>query len=120
MRALADYAPTAQVMAVVKADAYGHGLVPSAQAAIAGGARWLGVAQVPEAIALRAAVPASAARVLTWLYAPGAPLAAALEADVDLSVHAGWALAEVVAAARETGRVARVHLKVDTGLGATD
>ncbi|SDS80560.1 alanine racemase [Paraoerskovia marina] len=117
VRALADYAPTAQVMAVVKADAYGHGLVPSAQAAIAGGARWLGVAQVPEAIALRAAVPASAARVLTWLYAPGAPLAAALEADVDLSVHAGWALAEVVAAARETGRVARVHLKVDTGLG---
>ncbi|ROS76824.1 alanine racemase [Cellulomonas sp. PhB143] len=118
VRALASAAPTAHVMAVVKADAYGHGLVPSARAALAGGATWLGVAQVPEAVALRTAgVAPCEARVLTWLYAPGAPLAAALAADVDVSVHAGWALAEVVAAARATGRTARVHLKVDTGLG---
>ncbi|WP_286219359.1 alanine racemase [Paraoerskovia sediminicola] len=116
--ALAGHAPSAQVMAVVKADAYGHGLVPSARAALAGGATWLGAAQVPEALALRAAgITPSDARVLTWLYAPGAPLDAALEADVDVSVHAAWALDEVVAAARATGRTARVHLKVDTGLG---
>lgn len=113
--ALAAHAPTAQVMAVVKADAYGHGLVPSATAALAGGATWLGAAQVPEALALRRA--GIGARVLTWLYAPGAPLREAVEADVDLSVAAPWALDEVVAAARAAGRPARVHLKVDTGLG---
>ncbi len=55
VRSLATHAPTAQVMAVVKADAYGHGLVPSARAALAGGATWLGTAQVGEALALRAA-----------------------------------------------------------------
>lgn len=108
-------APSAQVMAVVKADGYGHGLVPSARAALAGGATWLGAAQVPEALALRAA--GLEARVLTWLYAPGAPLAEAVAADVDVSVSASWALDEVVTGARTAGRTARVHLKVDTGLG---
>jgi alanine racemase len=114
-RTLGDLAPTAQVMAVVKADAYGHGLLPVARAALEGGATWLGVAQVSEALALRAGGIRS--RVLTWLYAPGAPLADAVAADVDLSVAAPWALREVEAAARSTGRTARVHLKVDTGLG---
>ncbi|MGN8246939.1 alanine racemase [Cellulomonas soli] len=116
VRSLAAHAPTAQVMAVVKADAYGHGLVPSARAAIAGGATWLGTAQVCEALELRRAGVLDV-RVLTWLYAPGAPLREAVEADVDVSVAAAWALDEVVAAARAAGRTARVHLKVDTGLG---
>jgi alanine racemase len=115
VRTLAAHAPTAQVMAVVKADAYGHGLLPCARAAVAGGATWLGAAQPDEALALRAG--GLTARILTWLYAPGAPLAELLEADVDVSVAAPWALDEVVAAARRTGRTARVHLKVDTGLG---
>lgn len=114
-RTLGDLAPTAQVMAVVKADAYGHGLVPVARAALQGGATWLGVAQLGEALALREA--GITARVLTWLYAPGAPLTEAVAADVDLSVAAPWALQEVAASARVTGRTARVHLKVDTGLG---
>ncbi len=112
---LAARAPSAQVMAVVKADGYGHGLVPSARAALAGGASWLGAAHVSEALALRAA--GLDARILTWLYAPGAPLAEAVAADVDVSVSAPWALDEVVAGARQVGRTARVHLKVDTGLG---
>jgi len=116
VRALAAHAPTAQVMAVVKADAYGHGLVPSALAALEGGATWLGTAQVPEALHLRRA-GVTGVRVLSWLYAPGAPLREAVEADVDLSVASRWALDDVVAAAREAGRTARVHLKVDTGLG---
>ena len=116
VRSLAAHAPTAQVMAVVKADAYGHGLVPVARAALAGGATWLGTAQVAEALELRAAGIVGP-RVLTWLYAPGAPLAEALAADVDVSVAAPWAVDEVVAAARVTGRTARVHLKIDTGLG---
>lgn len=114
--ALAGYASTAQVMAVVKADAYGHGLVPVARAAVEGGATWLGTAQVSEALALRAAGVVGP-RILAWLYAPGAPLREAIEADVDLSVAAPWAVGAVVAAAREAGRSARVHLKVDTGLG---
>jgi len=115
VRSLAAHAPTAQVMAVVKADAYGHGLLPVSRAAMEAGATWLGVAQLGEALELRAA--GITARVLTWLYAPGAPLDQAVAADVDLSVAAPWALDEVVAAARAVGRTARVHLKVDTGLG---
>jgi alanine racemase len=114
--ALTGFARGAQVMAVVKADAYGHGLVPVARAALAGGATWLGTAQVTEALALRAAGLVGP-RVLAWLYAPGAPLREAVAADVDLSVAAPWAVDEVVAAARAAGRTARVHLKVDTGLG---
>ncbi|WP_149204246.1 alanine racemase [Actinotalea subterranea] len=115
VRTLRDLASPAAVMAVVKADAYGHGLVPSARAALAGGATWLGVAQATEALELRAAGVQS--RILTWLYAPGAPLDRLVAADVDVSVPAGWALLEVVEAARATGRTARIHVKVDTGLG---
>lgn len=114
--ALADRAAGgAQVMAVVKADAYGHGLVPSARAALAGGATWLGVAQVDEALALRSA--GVTAPLLAWLFRPGCDLAPAVAAGIDLAVAAPWALAEVVAAARASGYPARVHLKVDTGLG---
>ncbi|MGY1721777.1 alanine racemase [Blastococcus sp. SYSU DS0533] len=102
------------LMAVVKADGYGHGLVPAARAALAGGADQLGVAVVGEALALRAA--GVTAPVLAWLNGPGADIAAALAADVEVSVNATWGLAEVVAAARATGRTARLHLFVDTGL----
>ena len=116
VRSLAAHAPTAQVMAVVKADGYGHGLLPTATAALAGGATWLGTAQVDEALAMRRGGIVDA-RILTWLYAPGAPLQDAVEADVDVSVSAPWALAELAAAARAAGRPARAHLKVDTGLG---
>jgi alanine racemase len=106
---------TAEVMAVVKADGYGHGMVPCARAALAGGATWLGVATLDEALALRAA--GVTAPVLAWLLGPGLPLADGVAADVDLSVAARPQLAELVAAARRTGRCARVHLKVDSGLG---
>ena len=108
------------LMAVVKADGYGHGLVPSARAALAGGADALGVAVIEEALALRAA--GVTAPLLAWLNAPGEDFAAALASDVEVSVNATWGVDEVVAAARATGRTARLHLKVDTGLsrgGAT-
>ena len=107
---------SAELMAVVKADGYGHGLVPSAQAAVEGGASWLGTALLDEALALRAA-GLSEPRVLAWLIGPGEAWADGLRADVDLSVNATWALEEVLAAARETGLTARLHLKVDSGLG---
>ena len=108
------------LMAVVKADGYGHGMLPAARAALAGGADALGVAVIEEALALRAA--GITAPVLAWLNGPGEDYAAALAADVEVSVNAEWGLAEVVDAARATGRAARVHLFADTGLsreGAT-
>ncbi len=107
-------AGAAEVMAVVKADAYGHGIVPVSRTALAAGATWLGVAQLGEALELRAA--GIEAPLLTWIYGPGAPLAEALTADLDLSASASWALDELAAAARVTGRAARVHLKADTGM----
>src|SRR5690606_24068236 len=109
-------AGSAQVMGVVKADAYGHGLAPAARAALAGGATWLGAAQTREALAVRAAV-GPGPRVLTWLYSPGAPFAGLVREDVDVAVAGAWALDELADAARAVGRAARVHLKVDTGLG---
>jgi alanine racemase len=105
---------TAEVMAVVKGDGYGHGLVPSARAALRGGASWLGVATLGEALALREAD--ISAPILAWLIAPGLPLDPAVAATVDLSAATPALLAEIVAAARRTGRAARVHLKLDTGL----
>ncbi|HEV7871864.1 MAG TPA: alanine racemase [Modestobacter sp.] len=108
------------LMAVVKADGYGHGLVPAARAVLAGGADALGVAVIEEALALRAA--GVSAPLLAWLNGPSEDYAAALAADVEVSVNAEWALAEVVDAARATGTTARVHLFADTGLsreGAT-
>ncbi|MFP5345422.1 MAG: alanine racemase [Actinomycetes bacterium] len=118
--ALVEHARGAAVMAVVKGDGYGHGAVPCARAALRGGATWLGVAQLSEAVALRAA--GIDAPLLTWLYAPDQDLAPAVASGVDLSVAAPWALDAVVGAARATGRTAGIHLKVDTGLargGAT-
>ncbi|MCF2530106.1 alanine racemase [Yinghuangia soli] len=108
-------AGSAEVMAVVKADAYGHGMVACARAAQQAGASWLGTAIPGEALRLRRA--GLDGRILTWLWVPGDPFAEAVEADVDISVSALWALREVEDAARATGRTARVHLKADTGLG---
>jgi len=114
---LAERAATrsAATMAVVKADGYGHGLVPSARAALAGGATWLGAATIAEALELRAA--AIDTPMLSWLNAPGSDFAPAVAADVDLGVPSIRVLTDVVAAAGRAGRTARVHLKVDTGLG---
>jgi len=118
VRSLAGHAPGAAVMAVVKADGYGHGMLPVARAALAGGATWLGTAVPAEALALRAGGIAPAdARVLTWLATPGAPFDRLVAAGVDVGVAAPWALDEVAAGARAAGEPARVHLKVDTGLG---
>ncbi|MEU3461569.1 alanine racemase [Streptomyces sp. NPDC006733] len=115
VRALRGRAPGAGLMAVVKADAYGHGAVPCARAALEAGATWLGTATPEEALALRAA--GLGGRLLCWLWTPGGPFRAAIEADIDVTVSAMWALREVCAAAGAAGRPARVQLKADTGLG---
>lgn len=105
---------TAQVMAVVKGDGYGHGMLPVARAALSGGATWLGVCTLDEAFGLRDA--GLSAPVLAWLWLPGQPVARAIAADVDLSVASLSQLTAVTAGAREAGRAARIHLKIDTGL----
>jgi alanine racemase len=114
VRRLAAAASPAKVMAVVKADAYGHGAVPVARAALEAGASWLGVAHISEALALRAA--GIEAPMLAWLHTTESNFGAAVAAGVDIGCS-GWELDRIVAAAREQERPARVHLKVDTGLG---
>ncbi|NUV54956.1 alanine racemase [Streptomyces coelicolor] len=119
LRTLRERAPRAALMAVVKADGYGHGAAPCARAAVEAGATWLGAATPQEALALRepgSGVPDDV-RVMCWLWTPGGPWREAVEADIDVSVSGFWALDEVVAAARAAGRPARVQLKADTGLG---
>lgn len=118
VRALRALAPDAALMAVVKSDAYGHGAVPCARAAVEAGATWVGTATPEEALALRASagLPPQV-RVMCWLWTPGGPWREAVEADVDVSVSAMWALREAVEAARAAGVPARVQLKADTGLG---
>ncbi|MCL6673742.1 alanine racemase [Streptomyces panaciradicis] len=115
VRTLRALAPGAQLMAVVKSEAYGHGAVRCARAAVEAGAGWLGTATPEEALALRrAGLPG---RIMCWLWTPGGPWREAVEADIDVSVSGMWALAEVTAAARAAGIPARVQLKADTGLG---
>ncbi len=104
----------AATMAVVKADGYGHGAVDVAEAALQAGASALGVCSVDEALALRHG--GIDAPVLAWLHAPGENLAAGVAAGIDLGVYSMGQLDTAAAAAAATGRTARVHLKVDTGL----
>ncbi|MFD5568133.1 alanine racemase [Streptomyces cadmiisoli] len=118
VRALRALAPGAALMAVVKSDAYGHGALPCARAAVEAGATWLGTATPEEALALRASgeLPADV-RIMCWLWTPQGPWREAIEAGLDVSVSGMWALREVAEAAREAGRPALIQLKADTGLG---
>ena len=100
-------------MVVVKARGYGHGAVPSARAAVEGGADWLGVVDVAEALALRAAdiqVP-----ILAWMHDAAADFAAAVGAGVDIGVSSVAQLERVAEASAPL--LPMLHLKVDTGLG---
>jgi len=115
VRLLCDHVRGSQVMAVVKQDAYGHGAVHCARAAIEGGATWLGVAHLPEALRLREA--GLTAPVLCLTAVPGEDHEAAIGAGVDLTAGSAGQVADVItAAARAVGKPARVQLKADTGL----
>lgn len=103
-----------EVIAVVKADGYGHGAVRSAIAALAGGATRLGVADVSEAIALRRA--GIDAPVLAWLHAPGASFVEAAGLGIELGISSVDQLVAAASAAT-ADRAVGVHLKVETGLG---
>ena len=114
VRTLADLVAPAQMMTVVKADGYGHGMVECGRAARQAGAAWLGVATLDEALALRAA--GDTGRLLGWLTVPGEDYGPALAADVDVTAYTRAELDEIATAARRAGLVARVQLKADTGL----
>jgi alanine racemase len=116
--ALRAYVPGSQVMAVVKADGYGHGMLPAARAALAGGASWLGVADTAEAVTLRRA---GIAVPMLCLMAFGDPLEAVRQ-RVDLTAGSAAFATTIAAAAGRAGVRARLQLKADTGLsrgGAT-
>jgi alanine racemase len=111
--ALRAYVPGSQVMAVVKAGGYGHGMLPAARAALAGGATWLGVADMTEAAALRAA---GVAVPVLCLMAFGEPLEAVRQ-RIDLTAGSAAFAARIAGAAAQAGVQARLQLKADTGLG---
>ena len=113
LRRCAD--PRAKVMAVVKADGYGHGAVEVARMALANGAEWLGVARLPEAVPLREAgfdVP-----ILVFGYTPPAEAGRLIDLDLRQSVYSAAAARAYSAVAAALGQRIRVHLKVDTGMG---
>ncbi|MCR2811103.1 MULTISPECIES: alanine racemase [unclassified Microbacterium] len=105
----------AQLMLIVKDDAYGHGLTAVVTRAAAEGVVWFGAFDVREALRTRAAVGPKA-RVFSWLTVGADEITAALAADIDLGVGDAGFLEDIAAAARTAGAPARVHLKIDTGL----
>lgn len=114
--ALAERLAPARLKCVVKANAYGHGIDIVAPALFAAGWREFCVATIGEALQLREILGEEAA-ILAWLYGPESDLDGALAAGIELGVSTVESLPRLQAAARRTGHTARLHLKVDTGLG---
>ncbi|MDF2722786.1 MAG: alanine racemase, partial [Paenibacillus sp.] len=106
--------PRTSLMAVVKANGYGHGAVEAAQAALEAGADRLGVAVVDEALQLRAA--GIDRPILVLGYTSPSAVRPAVEHDVAVTVYSGEVLEALVAAAQSLGKIARMHLKLDTGM----
>jgi alanine racemase len=103
-----------QVMAVVKANGYGHGAVKTARAALRGGAKWLGVARVEEALELRDAGIDEAILVLG--FTPLERTIEAIEYDISLTIWNSQQLNIISKQAMKMGKSGRVHLKIDTGM----
>src|SRR6201999_3318917 len=114
VRVLREHAGSSQVMAVVKADGYGHGATQVARAALAAGAAPDRGRPIDEALALRR--DGVTAPVLAWLHPPGTDFAPALRSDIQLALSSPRQLHDLVAAAKLTGVTANVTVKVDTGL----
>jgi alanine racemase len=115
VKVLQNLAKNSEVMAVVKADAYGHGLIPVARAARQGGATWLGTALLEEAISLRNS--GDSGRILTWLGSPNDKWQECIDLGIDISVSSIEIASGVIKAAKKIGKKAKIHIKVDTGLG---
>ena len=103
-----------QVLAVVKADAYGHGLVAVAKAAEEAGADWLGTALLEEAISLRSG--GITKPIIAWLTPPGEDFKTAINLDIDLSISSVDLLSEIAAAGKAVSKIPRVHIELDTGM----
>lgn len=108
-------ASQAKVMGVVKANAYGHGAVEVAKTLERAGVDYLGVVDVREALTLREA--GIATPILAWLHDPADDFVSALTNNIDLGVANIEQLGHIAKAAALTGEVAKLHLKIDTGLG---
>ena len=102
------------LLAVVKADAYGHGLIPVAKTAKSAGANWLGTALLEEALSLRAA--GIEGPIIAWLTPPGEDFVAALQNQIDLSISSVETLQEILRAAKQTQIKPRLHVEIDTGM----
>jgi len=103
-----------QVLAVVKADAYGHGLIQVGKTAADAGAEWLGTALLEEGIALRKSgikIP-----IISWLTPLGEDFKTAIDLDIDLSISSIELLSEVVSVGKSVKKIPRVHIEVDTGM----
>jgi alanine racemase len=121
--------PETEIMGIVKGNAYGHGLLESAHAMLKGGATWLGVAKISEALQLRQYLDTDTVdcshfgtRIFSWIYGPDAPYTEIVRADLDVSVSTVWEVEKFAAAAQAlrtpgTNRAVRLHIKVDTGFG---
>jgi len=105
---------TADVLAVVKADAYGHGLIPVSKALEEAGADWFGTALLEEAINLRKA--GILKPIISWLTPLGEDFKSAIDLGIDLGIPSIDLLNEVIKAATLTGKTARIHLEIDTGM----
>jgi len=105
---------SAQVLAVVKADAYGHGLINVAKAAEKAGADWLGTALLEEGIALRNG--GITKPIISWLTPLGEDFKTAINLDVDLSISSIELLNEIISVGKSINKVPRVHIEIDTGM----
>lgn len=114
-RSLATVAGAAAVMAMVKANGYGHGAVLAARAALAGGATWLGVSSLAEALELR--VAGIDARILNVGWTSPEQMEEAIRHQVDITVYDVASVRAAAAAARRLGQPGEVHWKLDTGMG---
>ncbi|UVI33109.1 alanine racemase [Paenibacillus spongiae] len=102
------------LMAVVKADGYGHGAVETANAAIGAGAEYLGVALLDEALRLREA--GIQTPILVFGYTPPRSVEAAVARDITMTVFSREVLEEIILCSERLNRPARIHIKVDTGM----
>jgi alanine racemase len=104
----------AQLLAVVKADAYGHGLIPISKSAIEAGANWLGTALLEEAVTLREngiKVP-----IIAWLTPCGEDFKSAINLNIDLSISSLEVLNEIIDSSAQLGKKPRLHIEIDTGM----
>jgi alanine racemase len=114
-------AASPKILGVVKANAYGHGLIQVANSMVEAGVEYLGTAQISEALALReSGISLKNAKILAWLYAPDADFSKIIASDIELSVGSIWALekiAQTVKANFSLSKKAKIHLKMDIEFG---